>query len=65
MNAPLDSPAFHFVFCPVLQEDISYDDCFTFMLCAEGLGPASVTDRLTDDFPDFVERCMNCRYHSK
>ena len=60
-----DSPAFHFVRCPVLQEDISFDDCFTFMMCAEGLGPMYVKTSLVKDFPEFVDRCMNCPHHSK
>lgn len=65
MSNQADSPAFHFVKCPVLQEKISHDDCFTFIMCVDGLGPQPVMDALLADHPDFEKRCLECPCHAR
>lgn len=49
--------------CPLMEREISMDECFDIHMVVEGAAPVYTAPEKATSVPNYREVCRNCRYH--
>lgn len=49
--------------CPLMEREISMDECFDIHMVVEGAAPVYTAPEKATNTHDFKKICNNCKYH--